>query len=169
MANENARGPLLTAQRCSLWFAFSILCMSLWVQAADLKAGLDAYDRGDYETAERELLSLAEEGNAEAQFRLAVMHEYVRGSLGNPLEAFHWYRKAAESGHPKAQVQLAIHYRDGIIVGRNLVEAYAWFDNAAGQGIENAERAKVELAKSLAPDVLARARDLANSYRQRVP
>ena len=41
---------------------------------ADLQAGLDAADRGDYATAYREWLPLAEQGLANAQYNLGVKY-----------------------------------------------------------------------------------------------
>ena len=169
MADESTWKRWATARPRALWIAVLIAGLLLPARAADLQAGLDAYDRGDYETAASEFLPLAENGNPEAQFRLAIMHEYNKGPLGNPLEAFRWYRQAAENGHPEAQIQLAIQYRDGFTVQRDLVEAYAWFDIAAGNGIKNAEWARDEIGKSLAPDVLARAKERATYYLERAP
>ena len=45
--------------------------------AADFAAGVEAYGRGDYATALREFRSLAEQGDARAQFNLELM--YFRG------------------------------------------------------------------------------------------
>ncbi len=44
------------------------------VLAADLQAGLDAYDRGDYSTASKVWRSLAEQGDADAQYKLGVVY-----------------------------------------------------------------------------------------------
>ena len=155
-------------RRCGSWTALLIFGLLGPTHAADLEAGLEAYERGDYDTALREFRPLAQQGNREAQFRLGVMYEFAKGRLWNPVEAVNWYRKAAEAGHPKAQAHLGVLYRDGDIVPRNYVEAYAWFDNAAAQGNKNAERARDELAKSLGPDVVTRAKDLARKYREAV-
>jgi len=36
--------------------------------------GMDAYERGDYDTALKELQPLAEQGHTEAQFNLGLMY-----------------------------------------------------------------------------------------------
>jgi hypothetical protein len=65
--------------------------------AADFQAGLQAYRRGDYATALEELLSLAEQGNPTAQYRLGVMYDSGFGVAQDYAEAMKWYRLAAES------------------------------------------------------------------------
>ena len=67
-ANVNYR--LLVQLFIGLW---------LWPTAgmAGLEAGLAAYERGDYDTALREIRPLAEEGDARAQSRLDTM--YIKG------------------------------------------------------------------------------------------
>ena len=65
--------------------------------AADFQAGLQAYRRGDYATALEELLSLAEQGSASAQYRLGVMYDGGFGVAQDYAEAEKWYRLAAES------------------------------------------------------------------------
>ncbi len=55
----------------------AILAVALAVMAtpasATYQAGLYAYSAGDYETARREWLPLAEGGDARAQYQLGVM------------------------------------------------------------------------------------------------
>ncbi len=65
--------------------------------AADFQADLQAYRRGDYATALEELLSLAEQGSASAQYRLGVMYDGGFGVAQDYAEAEKWYRLAVES------------------------------------------------------------------------
>ena len=53
-----------------------IVPILLWssVVAADFRAGVEAYQRGDYATAYKEWLPLAEQGYAGAQFNLGLMY-----------------------------------------------------------------------------------------------
>ncbi len=46
---------------------------------ADIQAGVDAHNRGDYDTALAEFRPLAEQGKASAQSNLGVMYEKGRG------------------------------------------------------------------------------------------
>lgn len=45
----------------------------------------------------------ANQGNAEAQFNLGVMHRNGDGVVQDNKEAVKWYRKAAEQGYDLAQ------------------------------------------------------------------
>ena len=66
----------------------------------------------------RKFLTSAEQGDSEAQYRLADKHYQ---------EAVKWYGKAAEQGHPKAQFCMGILYRDGIGgIPRNREKAAEW-------------------------------------------
>ena len=69
-------------------------------------AGLDAYRRGDYAAAIRQLPSLAAHGNAEAQATLGFIYENGRGVPQNPAIAGTLYRCAAEQGNAAAQYLL---------------------------------------------------------------
>ena len=65
--------------------------------------GLDAYNRGDYTTALRVWMPLAEAGDADAQQRVGAM--YSNGHPGVPrdiVEAARWYRPAAERRRSKS-------------------------------------------------------------------
>ena len=44
----------------------------------DFQKGFDAYGKGDYKTALKEWRPLAEQGDADAQYNLAVMYDLLR-------------------------------------------------------------------------------------------
>ncbi len=59
------------------WATVMLALVVVFVAApawADLKAGAEAYDRGDYATALTEFRPLAQQGNAGAQFNLGQMY-----------------------------------------------------------------------------------------------
>ena len=74
---------------------------------ADVYDAVNAYDRGDYATTSKELLPLAEQGDAAAQALLGVMYETGRGVARDDARAAEWYRKASDpwkcerSVHPR--------------------------------------------------------------------
>ena len=76
------------------------------VGAADYDEGFAAFERGDYETAFREWLPLAEAGNATAQYNLGLLYDKGQGVPQDDQEALRWWRKAAEQGLAKAQAAL---------------------------------------------------------------
>ncbi len=111
-----------------------------------LQSGIGAYYRGDYNEAYSFLRPLAENGNARAQFRLAVMLQNGRGVQTNRAEARKWFlaalepiRIAANSGLAWAQADLGSYYEDGIILDANYAEAARWYMRAAEQGYAGAQ------------------------------
>ena len=66
----------------ALWCVFVLvlaLALSAPVSAADFEAGVEAYNRGDYATAWEEWRPRAEQGDANAQYYLGVMHQNGEG------------------------------------------------------------------------------------------
>jgi TPR repeat protein len=77
---------------------------------------------------------MADQGNAEAQYDLAVMYQKGNNVTKNAKQAFKWYKKAAGQGHAKAQYNLAEMYQkgDGVLTDYN--KALHWNQEAADQG-----------------------------------
>lgn len=69
---------------------------------ADVKAGVDAWGRGDYQTALKEWRGPADKGDADAQFNLGQAYKLGRGVPQDLAEAEKWYKKAADQGHLQA-------------------------------------------------------------------
>jgi hypothetical protein len=105
--------------------------------AGPLEDAISAYQRGDYATALRLWYPLAEQGDADAQFRLGVMYESGQGVLRNEAEAINWYRKAAEQDDAVAQFNLGVMYAKG--VSPNHAEAALWYRCAADHGLAGAQ------------------------------
>ena len=95
------------------------------------------YRRGDYATALRLWHSLAEQGDADAQFHLGLMYESGQGVPPNDAEAIKWYRKAAEQDDAVAQFNLGIMYAKG--GSPNHAEAALWYRLAADHGLAGAQ------------------------------
>jgi TPR repeat protein len=70
--------------------------------------------RGARQEGRRLLRLAAEAGDAKSAYQLGVLN--VAGELDNPadpVEAAHWWQKAAAAGHPLANRRLAELYRTG--------------------------------------------------------
>jgi TPR repeat protein len=93
-----------------------------------------AYERGDYPTAFRLMKPLAEQGDAYAQYNLALFYSNGQGVPQDYAEAAKWYRKAAEQGDDDAQYNLALFYSNGQGVPQDYAEAAKWCRRAAEQG-----------------------------------
>ena len=101
--------------------------------------GFEASTRGDYQTAFKLWLSLAEQGNASAQFNLGNMYDNGQGVKQDDVEAVKWYRQAAGQGHALSQLGLGLMYDKGRGVKQDDVEAVKWYRKAAEQGNANAQ------------------------------
>ena len=112
--------------------------------AAPLAAGpyedaVAAYEAGDYVTAYRLQLPVAEEGFAKAQVNLGIMYAYGRGVPRDDAKAVEWFRRAADQGDAFAQHNLGVFYQTGRGVLLDRTEAVRWFRKAADQGLADAQ------------------------------
>jgi len=69
---------------------------------ADVKAGVDAWQQGDYARAVGEWRPLAAAGDADSQFNLGQAYKLGRGVPADPAQALEWFRKAGAQGHLRA-------------------------------------------------------------------
>ena len=105
----------------------------------DFSDGLAAYRMGDYGAALKLWVTLAEQGDAKAEYGLGVMYDNGDGVTEDDAKAVKWYRKAAELGHAKAQNNLGVMYDNGDGVAEDDVEAVKWYRKAATQGHPGAQ------------------------------
>ena len=70
---------------------------------ADVKTGIDAYQRGDFATAVNTWRPLADAGDADAQYNLGQSYRLGRGVPVDAQIAESWFRKAADQGHERAR------------------------------------------------------------------
>ena len=101
---------------------------------ADFAAGLKAYGAGDFKTAMKEWLPLAQAGDAEAQFRVGRLYGRGEGVVANGVMAEKWYRRAHEQGHLKATNNLALLYDEGKLIGQDYIRAFKLYQYAASRG-----------------------------------
>lgn len=85
-----------------------ILATAAMPAQASVKAGVDAWDRGDYATAISQWRAQAIAGDADAQFNLAQAYKLGRGVPADLRVAEDWYRKAAAQGHIRAEDNLGL-------------------------------------------------------------
>lgn len=120
--------------------AIAILAFFIaWGLSSDFDAGDKAYERGDYETAVREWRSLAQEGDAASQTKLAQMYEMGRGVDQDVDEAAKWFRRAADQGYAPAQYRLGEMHQSGEGVERDYARAVELYRKAAAQNYVKAQ------------------------------
>lgn len=105
----------------------------------DLQSGISAFEAKHFSRAMQLLTPLAESGNAEAQYRVAIMCQNGLGGTPNPEAAARWMRAAAEQGHAMAQHGLGFMYLEGECVEKDPRQAAHWFELAANQGLAGSQ------------------------------
>ena len=75
-------------------------------------------------------IAAAEQGDADACFRLGSRYYWGNGVERDPAQAVHWYRKAAVLGHAEAQYQLGVYWH----AKEDKVQAVYLYRQAAEQG-----------------------------------
>ncbi|MFM6854406.1 MAG: SPOR domain-containing protein [Sphingopyxis sp.] len=75
---------------------------------ADVRAGVAAWEAGDYPRAVAEWRPIAIAGDADAQFNLAQAYKLGRGVPQSLPDAATWFRRAADQGHLQSQDNLGL-------------------------------------------------------------
>ncbi|AQR75603.1 SPOR domain-containing protein [Sphingomonas sp. LM7] len=98
-------------------------------QEDPVKAGVDAYDRGDYRTAVEKWRPEANRGNADAQFNMGQAYKLGRGVPADSKQAEAWYRKAVLQGHEQAEG----YYGVTLFENGKRSEAVQWLQRAVSR------------------------------------
>jgi hypothetical protein len=86
-----------------------------------------AYYNKEYDTAFDLYKPIAEQGNAEAQYRLGWMYLYGLGTMQSYPDAIDWLTKGANQGDPEASHKVAEMYDFGYGVEKNKMLSYMWY------------------------------------------
>ena len=76
----------------------------------------------------------AEQGDARAQYEVAMMYYRGQGVARNNATGFDWAKKAAEQGFAMAQNRVGVSFERGEGVAQNVSTALEWYRKAAAQG-----------------------------------
>ena len=130
--------------RSVLWLLLFAMAGSSVARPADagpFEDGIAASEQGDYVAAMALWRPLADEGDAQAQYRVADLYDLGRGVARDYQAAVLWYRRAADQGHANAQHNLGSMYElgDGVEPDYALAAAIVWFRRAALQGYAPAQ------------------------------
>ncbi len=152
------------AFRFPIALVLSIVCLPApaW---ADFLAGMEAYNRKDYATAFREWRPLAEQGDADAQYNLALMYDRSYGVPQDYVQARQWYEKAAAQGDARAQYNLGVRYARSHGVPQDYVKAHKWFNLAAANGEKWGAKFRDVLANQMTPAQIDAAEKLAREWK----
>ncbi|MGK6320064.1 SPOR domain-containing protein [Sphingomonas sp. DT-204] len=118
------------------WLGAAVLAAGLAVPAAaDVKAGVEAWSRGEYRKAVEEWRGPALAGDPDAQFNLGQAYKLGRGVPVDLAMAEEWYRKAAQQGHLQAQD----NYGLALFQNNKRDQALPWLEKSAGRGEPRAQ------------------------------
>lgn len=111
------------------------------VEASSSVSRQSAGDRGSVDQRGQlrsvaDLQGLAERGDADAQWQMAVRYHNGEGVPQDDTQAMKWFERAAEQGHVDAQSRLGAYYWAGRGVPEDLSKAYYWSAIATAQGDE---------------------------------
>lgn len=98
-------------------------------------SGIAAFEAKHFSKAMQLLSPFADQGNAEAQYRMAIMYQNGLGVARSPEQAYKLMRAAAEQGHGLAQHGLGFMHLEGECTQKDPAEAAKWFRAAAEQGL----------------------------------
>lgn len=119
-------------------------------QAKAIVRAQDSYERGQYQQAHRQFLTLAKQDNAWAMYNLSAM--LAQGHIKNTSkekgvkQLLGWLEKSAALGYAQAQYVLGQTYEGGQYGEKNLLKAVTYYALAAQQGHAGAQ---IEFATAL--------------------
>jgi TPR repeat protein len=117
------------------WVLFACLSAPGLLFAADpLEDGVKAVEQEDYMSAYQLFKGLAEQGNAEAQYNLAILYRQGKGVMQDQELALQWFQKAAKQGLASAEYYLGHLYDTGDSVNKDAAVAFDWYKKAAEKG-----------------------------------
>lgn len=110
-----------------------------WLRKAASQKNEHALDLLKLRTAFQEYKAKAEQGDAEAQYKVGDCYFHGKGVKLDEADAMKWYRQAAEQNHSKAQWALGNYYHQKSMMRSFLLKSYA---NAFGSWEADREAVK---------------------------
>jgi len=98
-----------------------------------------ALDNKDPAKAFAWLIKAADQGHADAQYKLALNYLKGKEETKDPAQAVSWLIKAANQNHADAQYELGCCYMRGNGVVENKNQAINWFERAVANGSVSAQ------------------------------
>ncbi len=101
--------------------------------------GGDAYKAGDFATAAKKFLEVAERGDHRAMYALGSMYAGGTGVDRDYKKAYKWFSSAAKYGRPDAQYKLGLMHDEGLGVPQNYKRAARLYNKPAKKGYARAQ------------------------------
>ena len=115
------------------------------------------------------LITKADQGDAEAQYKLGLIYRNGQGVPQDNKEAARWYGLAADQGYALGQYNLGLMYAKGRGVPQDYIQAYMWYNLAASNSRGDlrllAVKGRNQAAKEMTPEAIAEAQRLASEWK----
>lgn len=119
----------------ALFLCLCLICVSTASAKKYTQQECDKYYfSAQYDKAFQCISSMADEGDPQSQFNLAVLYHLGQGVEKNKEKTIYWLIRAAENEHPNAQFGVGAAYEAGFGVEKDLSTAAQWYTKAANQG-----------------------------------
>ena len=114
--------------------------------------------------------SKANQGDANAQFNLALLYYHGVGTPQDSKQAVYWYTKAAEQGHVNAQYSLGSLYYDGYgeEVPQDSKQAFFWYTKAAEQGYYFAKKNRDKMLEMMSQSQIEEVQKLSKELYEKI-
>jgi S1-C subfamily serine protease len=106
---------------------------------ADYTSARRAFNKGDYNTAFREWLAMANAGDVKSQTQIGKMYDWGVGVDQNYNEALKWFILAAEKGDAEAQFMYGWYIGNGQGIAQDNCTALKWIKSSAENGFAKAQ------------------------------
>jgi TPR repeat protein len=140
----------------SALLAISLPCAMAGSPEEDFRAGLSAFNGGDFSAALRLWRPLADRNDPRSQAGIGFMYHRGLGVKTDDVQAAFWLRKAAEQGQAEGQMMLGNLYYFGLGVPQDYAAAYAWCELAQDNGQAEAQMCRDAALESLREDAQLR-------------
>ena len=104
-------------------------------RAMELESGIAAFETKNFAHAIKLLSPIAEEGNVEAMYRMAIMLQNGLGCQASKEKAFNYMKDAAHKWYPLAQHAYGFMFFEGECTDKDIDKSIEWFTKAAEQGL----------------------------------
>ena len=104
-------------------------------RAMELESGIAAFETINFAHAIKLLSPIADEGNVEAMYRMAIMLQNGLGCQASTEKAFSYMENAALKGYPLAQHAYGFMFFEGECTEKDIDKSIEWFTKAAEQGL----------------------------------
>ncbi|HEY9079635.1 tetratricopeptide repeat protein [Magnetovibrio sp.] len=110
---------------------FFLAGVTFWVLEQKPEVSPDVLKKMKMVSRFKQTLPIAEAGDAQAQYELALMYEIGDGTKIDTKQTLKWLLKAAEQGHAESRYKLGWMYANGIIVRQDFFLAAKYYRLAA--------------------------------------